>query len=92
MIEAELDRVIAHNPARRIKLPPKPKRLVDPFTDEQVDSMLDAAGDRWRGLIALGIGPVLRSAELRAVSSSPDSLDGPDSTCMCIGNGIRCRS
>ncbi len=75
MAEAELDQVIARNPSRRIRLPSVHKRAVMPFSETEAAIMLEVAGDRWRGLWAFAIGSGLRSGELRAVTSSPDSLD-----------------
>ncbi len=74
MSQAELDGIIVRNPARKMPLPKPMSRAVVPLTDDQVEALLDASGE-WRGAIALAVGSGLRSAEMRALRSTPDSFD-----------------
>jgi integrase len=61
---AARDRLIAHSPADRVKLPELPRRQVVPLTVEQVDALAAAMPARYRALVVVGAGTGLRQGEL----------------------------
>lgn len=58
------DRVIALTPCRKIRLPKDEQNEVVPPTVEQVQSLADAIGDRWRPFVVTLAGSGLRIGEL----------------------------
>lgn len=64
LMAAEHDRVIGRSPARRTKLPRRPKREVIPPTVEQVEAIADRMPDRYRTLVLLAAGSGLRLGEV----------------------------
>jgi integrase len=58
------DRVIAQSPCRRIRLPKGDGLEVVPPTVQEVASVADAIGDRWRAVVVTLAGSGLRIAEL----------------------------
>lgn len=62
------DRVIAHSPCRRIRLPKGDVDEVVPPTVDEVAAVADAIGDRWRALVVLLAGAGLRIGEARGLN------------------------
>lgn len=65
---AQADRLIKHSPCVGVKLPPKAKPKVEPFTTETVKRFIDSVPDRYRALLILGAGTGLRSGEARGLT------------------------
>jgi integrase len=61
------DRVIAHSPCRKIRLPRDDSEEVVPPTVDEVAAVAGAIGDRWRALIVLLAGSGLRIGEARGL-------------------------
>ncbi|MCR6647759.1 MAG: site-specific integrase [Cellulomonas sp.] len=62
------DRLIAQTPCRRVNLPALDNPLVVPYTVEQVQAIVDAAGERYRPMLVLGAASGVRSGELRGLT------------------------
>lgn len=60
---AEQDRLIAHSPCVKVKLPRIERQQVDPLEVAQVEALADAMPDRYRALIVLAAGTGLRQGE-----------------------------
>lgn len=63
LADAVADRVIAHNPAKGVKLPRKAKDPIVPPTVRQVEALLDELPDRYRALVTLAAGTGMRQGE-----------------------------
>lgn len=64
---AVLDRVVASNPFERITLPRVERERIVPLTIEQVGTVVDEIGDRYRAMIVAQAGLGLRIGELLAL-------------------------
>lgn len=57
------DRLIARSPCAGVRLPRQANRQVEPPTVEQVETLIAAMPDRYRGLVVLAAGTGLRQGE-----------------------------
>jgi integrase len=68
MKAAVRDRLIASSPCEGVKVPTIERKRVVPLTVDQVQALADAMPERLRGIVILGAGTGLRTAEALAVT------------------------
>ena len=67
---AEQDRLIAHSPCVKVKLPKIERRQVDPLEVGQVEALADAMPGRYRALVVVAAGTGLRQGETFGLTAS----------------------